>query len=330
MLVRQTSRKCFFVSRNLSSKLVSSSKINTKSYFNCIFNTIFDFQRKNIHSHHLLYTDWDYSKEHGPERWQETWQLKNYQSPINIVTQSVEYDNNLKPLEIMRKPIDIHVRNLGFNISFLADNLKSLVLRGGPLSYNYAFRELHFHWGEVIKNQCNLSCEHTIDDKKYAAELHLVHWNTDLYETDLQALRSKDGITVLGVMIDASDSYEPNTEFNVIIDAFKNVLYPNDKHMINISPYFLLSSRVENYYTYSGSLTIPPLSENVTWVLFPDPIQISLDQLKSLNITYSVEPNSHSKPIHLTSDGSPIITNNSRPVQPLNNRVVRSSFKSLI
>ena len=309
MLKRQIKQSFCIINRDYKSKFISGYLVekngHLKSYFRRFFSNSFNFHQlhNNAYCFHRLYSNyWDYSKEYGPDHWQETWQLKKYQSPINIVTQNVEYDDTLKSLTLIKKPIKIHARNLGFNISFLADNIRELVLRGGPLKYNYAFRELHFHWGEVHNNHCNKGCEHTIDGKRYAAELHAVHWNTDLYETDADAFKYKDGLTVLGAMIDASDLFEPNKEFNLITEMFKKVLYPHEQSILNVSPYFLFPTSNERYYTYSGSLTIPPLSENVTWVLFPDPIRISLDQLKNLNIAHSVQQESHDKARHVTAE----------------------------
>ncbi|MNI75377.1 Carbonic anhydrase precursor [compost metagenome] len=35
-----------------------------------------------------------------------------------------------------------------------------------------------------------------------------------------------------------------------------------------------------NYYHYLGSLTTPPLTENVEWYVLKDPVEISHEQLK--------------------------------------------------
>lgn len=37
--------------------------------------------------------------------------------------------------------------------------------------------------------------------------------------------------------------------------------------------------KMEHFYTYQGSLTTPPCSEAVTWILFPDPLPVSLAQV---------------------------------------------------
>ncbi|MGB5462094.1 MAG: carbonic anhydrase family protein, partial [Aureibaculum sp.] len=57
------------------------------------------------------------------------------------------------------------------------------------------------------------------------------------------------------------------------------------------------------YYTYSGSLTTPPCTENVRWYIFKEPITVSVDQVKQLQQLMPV--------------------NNYRNEQPLNGRIVR-------
>jgi len=41
----------------------------------------------------------------------------------------------------------------------------------------------------------------------------------------------------------------------------------------------LLPRDLEVYYTYQGSLTTPPCSEVVTWIVFPEPLFISHNQV---------------------------------------------------
>lgn len=40
----------------------------------------------------------------------------------------------------------------------------------------------------------------------------------------------------------------------------------------------------KKYWTYPGSLTTPPCSESVTWILFKEPIEVSREQVSSLHL----------------------------------------------
>ena len=67
-----------------------------------------------------------------------------------------------------------------------------------------------------------------------------------------------------------------------------------------------LPANHKDYFHYSGSLTTPPCSENVNWIVFKEPITLSLEQVKVLRSLMPV--------------------NNYRNEQPLNDRVVLRSF----
>ena len=62
----------------------------------------------------------------------------------------------------------------------------------------------------------------------------------------------------------------------------------------------------KQYYSYGGSLTTPPCSENVNWIVFNDPIIISVEEVLKLK------------------DNMPI--NNYRNEQAINNRVVHFNY----
>jgi hypothetical protein len=74
----------------------------------------------------------------------------------------------------------------------------------------------------------------------------------------------------------------------------------------------LMGNHLTEFWRYSGSLTVPPCNETVTWSVFKTPIE--LDESLLVSIRNSV--------LHI----------NFRPPQPLNNRIVYKNFqeKSLI
>ena len=58
------------------------------------------------------------------------------------------------------------------------------------------------------------------------------------------------------------------------------------------------------YWTYMGSLTTPPCSENVLWMVMKQPMQVSPQQIAIFSRLYR---------------------NNARPIQPANNRLIKSA-----
>lgn len=63
---------------------------------------------------------------------------------------------------------------------------------------------------------------------------------------------------------------------------------------------FLPASR--NYYTYMGSLTTPPCSEGVLWLVMRQPVQLSAEQIAIFSRLYR---------------------NNARPIQPAAGRLIK-------
>jgi carbonic anhydrase len=72
---------------------------------------------------------------------------------------------------------------------------------------------------------------------------------------------------------------------------------------VTIDPSSLLPAQ-RGYYTYTGSLTTPPCSEGVTWLVLKTPVDISEAQINRFAHFYK---------------------NNARPVQQLGGQVVSES-----
>ena len=275
---------------------------------------------------------WDYSKEYGPSKWQNTWQLDTRQSPIDLT--NATHDSELEGYNIDRTPINWKSLNNGLNVSTTPVDQTPIIVTGGALAGKYRLREFHFHWGE----QNNCGCEHTVDSQRFAGELHLVHWNTELYQTEGEALGGKDGLAVIGVFLDAKAEYSTNEHLDKILDQFNKVPFKGQTETSGapFTPYSLLPENKSEYFTYLGSLTTPPLAENVTWTVIKEPLRISLSQMARFYKMHGVTEGEKDK--ECTADpfprfGSnkipqpPTINNNYRPVQPINGRQIRASFK---
>uniref|UniRef100_H2RLD0 protein-tyrosine-phosphatase n=1 Tax=Takifugu rubripes TaxID=31033 RepID=H2RLD0_TAKRU len=82
----------------------------------------------------------------------------------------------------------------------------------------------------------------------------------------------------------------------------------------------LLPSSLASYYRYTGSLTTPPCSKVVDWIVFSRPIYVSYKQLESFYSIFTTEQQDHVKSVEY-------LRSNFRPIQSLDNRQV---FKSAV
>ncbi|XP_038955585.1 carbonic anhydrase 5B, mitochondrial isoform X2 [Rattus norvegicus] len=202
------------------------------------------------------------------------------QSPINIRWRDSVYDPGLKPLTISYDPATcLHIWNNGY--SFLVefeDTTDKSVIEGGPLEHNYRLKQFHFHWGAIDA----WGSEHTVDSKCYPAELGKHHKELQKLVDTLPSIKHKDTLVKFG-------SFDPSC----------------------------LMPTCPDYWTYSGSLTTPPLSESVTWIIKKQPVEVDHDQLEQF------------RTLLFTSEGEKEkrMVDNFRPLQPLMNRTVRSSFR---
>uniref|UniRef100_T1ISC0 Carbonic anhydrase n=1 Tax=Strigamia maritima TaxID=126957 RepID=T1ISC0_STRMM len=261
-------------------------------------------------------TTWGYTKGNGPHTWLETFPAAkgNLQSPIDISTADcINASDDDQPLKIRLSFSKIrNVVNTGYGFRVDVDSEDS-ELSGGPLQNKYRVEQFHFHWGRDDKT----GSEHTIDGVAFPSEVHLVHWNAEKYASFSEAASKDDGLAVLGVLIQVGEKHE---EMSKLIDLLPNIRFKGDK--TSFDGEFDLSTLLPDmreYWTYPGSLTTPPCSENVAWIVFKQPIEFSSDQLTVFRDLCS----------YCECDQCPDdefggqIVDNFRPPLPIGDRVVR-------
>uniref|UniRef100_A0A8C6E901 Carbonic anhydrase n=1 Tax=Moschus moschiferus TaxID=68415 RepID=A0A8C6E901_MOSMO len=189
---------------------------------------------------------------------------------------------------------------------------KDMQVRGLGARYNAS--QLHLHWGD--KNDPHGS-EHTVGGKHFAAELHIVYYNSDRYPNDSVAKDKPEGLAVVAVLIEVGSS---NPAYDKIFDNLKAVKYKDQEVFIpgfNIEE--LLPERPEEYYRYRGSLTTPPCYPTVLWTVFRNPVQISQEQLMKLETDLYCT--------HMDDPAPREMVNNFRQVQKFDERLVYVSFQ---
>ncbi|KAI4488030.1 hypothetical protein M0804_004878 [Polistes exclamans] len=143
----------------------------------------------------------------------------------------------------------------------------------------YEMESLHFHWG--AKN--NRGSEHTFNNVRFPMEMHIIHKNA-AYSNFSHALNYQDGLSVLGIFFQLQE--KDNENLKPILNILSDVKWVNKKKHMNssITLSSLMPTNTDTFYTYKGSLTVPPCSETVTWIIFSTPVKISFQQMNRFRI----------------------------------------------
>ncbi|KAM9591237.1 carbonic anhydrase 9-like isoform 2-T2 [Morphnus guianensis] len=136
---------------------------------------------------------------------------------------------------------------------------------------------LHLHWGSLSGS----SSEHTVNRHCFAAEIHVVHYNTK-YDSFKEAMVHPDGLAVLEAFLEVGPRENPY--YQEILEHLykiqregKEVLVPG----FNITG--LLPANLKLYFHYSGSLTAPSCYQMVKWTVFNQSMLLSHDQVHQGN-----------------------------------------------
>jgi carbonic anhydrase len=227
--------------------------------------------------HHPEHT-WDYGEAHGPSNWgdlkPEFAPCKNghRQSPIDIRNPQKA---DLPPIQFDYKPSPLRIIDNGHTvmINYAPGSFMSV---GGK---RYALKQFHFH----------RPSEEKINGKAYEMVVHLVHAD------------SEGKLAVVAVLLQEGED-------NPLVDRlWRNLPKEKEKeevlNSVQIDVAALLPAD-HGYYSFSGSLTTPPCSENVSWFVLKHPVAVSAAEIEQFSKLYQ---------------------HNGRPTQPLYDRVVLES-----
>lgn len=259
---------------------------------------------------------WTYSGPDGEHHWPKHFPYCGgaFQSPIHISSDLLRFDPSLGPIVLQNynlPPSDqLTLGNNGHSVQISLPPQMHI----SSLPHRYTAAQLHFHWGSVGRP---MGSEHMVNNKQYAGEMHVVHFNSEKYPNMSVAVDKSDGLAVLGVFIEIGE-FSP--VFEQFLKFLNGVKYRGQKVQVpafNIRD--LLPARLDEYYRYDGSLTTPPCYPSVLWTVFRNPVTISRSQFASLATALF---SSH------VQDSTPVPLNgNFRKPQLADSRVVLVSFK---
>lgn len=220
---------------------------------------------------------WSYEGEGAPDNWAKlqpdfaACASGKRQSPIDI-RDGIRVDQ--PPIEFAYRPSQFRTVDNGHTVQ-VAVGGSAITLLGKT----YELVQFHFH----------RPAEERVNGRGFEMVAHLVH-------------KSEDGrLAVVAVLLEKGAEHPfIQTLWNYLpLERNEDVAPPN----VVIDPVQILPAD-RSYYTYMGSLTTPPCTEGVLWLVMKQPVQVSAEQIAIFSRLYR---------------------NNARPIQPSFGRLIKES-----
>ncbi|XP_020586701.1 alpha carbonic anhydrase 7-like [Phalaenopsis equestris] len=224
--------------------------------------------------------------KYGPDHWGDihrdwaTCSKGKMQSPIDLNDRRVQHLHYLGDLNRSYRSANAVIKNRGHDIMVKwEDDAGEIWINGTKFSL------LQVHW--------HTPSEHTINNHKYAMELHMVHQ---------RASDNKFAVVAILYTIGRPDTF--------LTQMMKYIKLVSDKREVEVKIGIVDPRNIKRgsrrYYRYIGSLTTPPCTEGVVWTVIRKVRTVSKEQLKLLK--------------EAVEDG---YEKNARPSQGIDGRVVQ-------
>lgn len=188
-----------------------------------------------------------------------------HQSPINILTSTTKH-------EFEDHHFVIHFQDKVNAVENLGHTVQLDFAQGSTISANgmdYEFKQMHFH----------TPSEHHIDGISYPMEMHIV---------------SIDERTETPYYLVVAILFKMGQE-NLFINEFLSSIPKNEHGKVKVETGHIklndlmsldADGQLGHHYYYTGSLTTPPYSENVSWLVMKKIFEASPEQIKAI---YAIE-----------------------------------------
>ncbi len=222
-------------------------------------------------NHHGADGHWSYEGRNGPEHWGDldpAWEVAQSgreQSPIDLngatpaARDKLTFHYGSFPLDMVNNGHTIQINAFG----------NHWMMKGKE---RYRLLQFHFH----------TPSEHTINGKHSPMEVHLVHAN------------DRGELAVVGVMLDKGKAHPLLAKFWKHMPREAKGSYRDPEIMV--SPAALLPANRASF-RYDGSLTTPPCTEGVSWIVMATSTEASAEQIEAFHSLFG-DTNRPVQPLH--------------------------------
>uniref|UniRef100_A0A9J7ZSV2 protein-tyrosine-phosphatase n=1 Tax=Cyprinus carpio carpio TaxID=630221 RepID=A0A9J7ZSV2_CYPCA len=268
-----------------------------------------------LHVFFLFILQFSFTGTYGPRRWASAYPEcgERNQSPVDIPDLYTQVSQECQELTLdgfeTKSSNRTTMKNTGKTVSIVLKN--DYFVRGAGLPGRFKAEKVEFHWGST---NGSAGSEHSINGKKFPVEMQIYFYNSDDFDSLSTAIKERRIIAAMAVFFQVAK--KDNIAAEPIITGLKRVVHHEKE--TNLGPFILrklLPSSLGGYYRYTGSLTTPPCSKVVEWIIFSQPVYLSYHQLEAFFSIFTTEQQDHVKSVDY-------LRNNHRPTQDLDSRQI--------
>ncbi|MCP4406240.1 MAG: carbonic anhydrase family protein [Gammaproteobacteria bacterium] len=201
-------------------------------------------------------THWEYTGDSGPKNW----------GTLDEKFKACATGRNQSPIDL-NNFIEADLKTIDFNYTTQATEILN---NGHTIQANYApgskikvdgidfeLKQFHFH----------TPSENHIEGQSFPMEAHLVHADSD------------GNLAVIAIMFSEGEN---NAAIGKLWSSMPE--HAGDKQSLKgkVSAIDLLP-KDHDYYRFNGSLTTPPCTEGVRWLVMKNPVNVSKEQVKTFS-----------------------------------------------